>query len=171
MSLTGILLAFEPQFAAFSERELRYVTPPTPHTPPLSVETLLARARAARPGPPVTAVILRSDPTASVVVQLGRDGGASLCGTVLGGPSGLHEVMHAIVEWHRWLGSRERARWITGACNLSFMGLALTGLYLWWPRTRAALRGAVLARVVTRRHRGWTWWRRAPARRSRAGRP
>jgi uncharacterized iron-regulated membrane protein len=43
-----------------------------------------------------------------------------------------------MTDWHRWLGAspegRARARMITGACNLAFLFLALSGLYLWMPR-------------------------------------
>ncbi|HET7220177.1 MAG TPA: PepSY-associated TM helix domain-containing protein, partial [Vicinamibacterales bacterium] len=39
---------------------------------------------------------------------------------------------------HRWLARdgepRATARALTGACNAAFLALALTGLYLWWPR-------------------------------------
>src|SRR5262245_63336511 len=43
-------------------------------------------------------------------------------------------------------GSRETARPITGACNLAFLGLALSGLFLWWPRTwsRPAVRAVTV---------------------------
>ncbi len=40
--------------------------------------------------------------------------------------------------WHRWLGTNETGRaigrGITGACNLAFLFLVVSGFYLWWPR-------------------------------------
>jgi uncharacterized iron-regulated membrane protein len=43
-----------------------------------------------------------------------------------------------VTEWHRWLGAkgenRNVARAITGACNLGFLFLVMSGFYLWWPR-------------------------------------
>src|SRR5258705_13553981 len=53
MSVTGVLLAFEPQITEWLERDRRIVAPP-PGAPPLPVETLGARAPEARPaaGPP-----------------------------------------------------------------------------------------------------------------------
>jgi uncharacterized iron-regulated membrane protein len=54
MSVTGVLLAFEPQITEWLERDRRLVTPPA-GAPRLPVETLLARARVRRDrisGPP-----------------------------------------------------------------------------------------------------------------------
>jgi uncharacterized iron-regulated membrane protein len=61
MSVTGVLLAFEPQITEWLERDRRMITPP-PGTPRLSVEALLARAREARPDQRPGIVTLRSDP-------------------------------------------------------------------------------------------------------------
>jgi uncharacterized iron-regulated membrane protein len=137
MSVTGVILAFEPQITEWLERDRRFVAPP-PDAGPLSVEDLLARARGARPGVRPTAVTLRSDPTASAVVSFGREGGALFVdryrGVVLGGLSPVHDALHEIVEWHRWLGFRDIGRPITGAANLAFLGLVVLGVYLWWPR-------------------------------------
>lgn len=148
MSVTGVLLAFEPQITEWLERDRRMVTPP-PDTPRLSVEALLARARDARGDQRPRVVTLRSDPTASAVVSFGREGGALFIdpyrGTVLGGLSPARDFLHEVVEWHRWLGSREMGRPITGAANLGFLGLVVLGVCLWWPRrwTRETVRGAV----------------------------
>jgi uncharacterized iron-regulated membrane protein len=149
MSVTGVLLAFEPQITEWLERDRRAVTPP-PGAPRLSVEALLARAREVRADQRPSIVTLRSDPTASAVVSFGREGGALFIdpyrGTVLGGLSPAHDFLHEVVEWHRWLGSREMGRPITGAANLGFLGLVVLGVYLWWPRrwTRETVRRALL---------------------------
>ncbi len=145
MSVTGVLLAFEPQITEWLERDRRIVVPP-PGASRLPVETLVARAREARPDVRPSIVTLRADPTAALVVSFGRDGGALFVdpyrGTALGGLSRVHDFLHEVVEWHRWLGSRDFARPITGAANLGFLGLVCLGVFLWWPRrwTSAALR-------------------------------
>ena len=137
MSVTGVLLALEPQITEWLERDRRTVTP-TADARRLPVDTLLARARAARPDQWPGMVTLRSDPTASAVVSFGREGGAVFIdpyrGAVLGGLSPVHDFLHAVVEWHRWLGSRDVGRPITGAANLGFLGLVVLGVYLGWPR-------------------------------------
>jgi len=38
--------------------------------------------------------------------------------------------------WHRWLATTDHrtvGRAITGACNLGFLFLVVSGFYLWWP--------------------------------------
>ena len=44
-----------------------------------------------------------------------------------------------MTDWHRWLGAtgegRATGRMITGACNLAFLFLVVSGFYLWFPRT------------------------------------
>jgi uncharacterized iron-regulated membrane protein len=163
MSVTGMLLAFEPQITEWLERDRRLVTPP-PDAQRLPVETVLARAREARPNVRPTAVMVRSDPAASAIVSFGREEGALFVdpyrGTVLGGLSPVHDALHVVVEWHRWLGSREIGRPITGVANLAFVGLIVAGLYLWWPRrfTREALRAVTrFDRRLTGRARDFNW--------------
>ena len=87
-------------------------------------------------------IMVKSDPTASVAVNLGRDNTVFVNpynGQILGGQSATHDFMRDVVDWHRWLGTegegRATARAITGACNLAFFWLAVTGVYLWWPHS------------------------------------
>jgi hypothetical protein len=47
---------------------------------------------------------------------------------VLGSLSPVHDALHEVVDWHRWLGSREIGRPITGAANLGFLGLVVLGV-------------------------------------------
>ncbi len=151
MSVTGVILAFEPQITDWLERDRRIITPP-PDARPLSAEAILAKAREARPDVRPTALTLRADPSASAVVSFGREGGALFVdqyrGVVLGGLSPVHDALHEVVEWHRWLGSRDNLRPVTGAANLGFLGLVVLGVYLWWPRrwTRETVRAVTLFR-------------------------
>ena len=48
MSVTGVILAFEPQITEWLERDRRVIIPP-PDARPLSAEAILAKAREARP--------------------------------------------------------------------------------------------------------------------------
>jgi len=163
MSVTGVLLAFEPQITGWLERDRRVVTPP-PDAQRLAVEVLLARARETRPDARPAIVTLRSDPTAAAVVSFGRGGGALFLdpyrGTVLGGLSPVPDFLHEVVEWHRWLGARDVGRPITGAANLGFLGLIVLGVYLWWPRrwTREAVRQVTRFNASLRgRARDFNW--------------
>ena len=50
----------------------------------------------------------------------------------------VRKFFRGVTEWHRWLGAkgdnRNVARAITGACNLGFLFMVVSGFYLWWPR-------------------------------------
>src|SRR5688572_1990108 len=76
MSVTGILMAFEPQIVAFAERDVRQVPLPSDETPRLGTGTLLARVREAFPDAQVAGLTVRADPSASVVFNLGREAGS-----------------------------------------------------------------------------------------------
>jgi len=137
MSLTGALIAFEPQIVDFAEREVRNVIPLGPDARRLNVETLIAKAREAFPKFPPSGVAMGSEPTSSASVSFGREETIFInpyTGDVLGRGSKTHKLMHEIEDWHRWLGSREVGKPITGLSNAAFLILVVTGFYLWWPR-------------------------------------
>jgi len=142
MSVTGALLAFEPQIERYAERHVRTVQPPGPEAQRLDMQTLFAKTREARPDLKPTGFTLSSDPTAAAAFALGRDGVLYVnpyTGDVTGeGAKGVRGFFQWVTDWHRWLGSRgdgrATSRAITGACNAAFLGLALSGLYLWWPK-------------------------------------
>ena len=150
MSFTGLALAFAPQLLAASDREAREVALPAPGTPRLGVDALVERVKAERPGLKVTGVTVYPQPSSAVLVASGRTGGVYVnpyTGELRDlGAQGLRKGLHAMEDWHRWLGAEGDGRPVgkafTGAGNALFLFLALSGLYLWWPRrwTRAALR-------------------------------
>jgi uncharacterized iron-regulated membrane protein len=142
MSATGGLMAFEPQLLEWVERDRRRVDPPAPGAARLPLEQVLERVAAARPGSAPAAVTVFADPTAAVQVTLGRREGVHVDpyrGDVRPfGAAALRRVMQVAIEWHRYLGAtgenRPVGRALTGAANLLFLFLGLSGLYLWWPR-------------------------------------
>ena len=141
MSVTGVLLAFEHQVIRFAEREMQTVGQP-PKDARLGVGALLSKASEARPDAKPSGLTLQSDPTAAATVALGRDGVLFLnpyTGEVLGqGARRTRAFFRFNNDWHRWLGAggenRAVGRAITGACNTAFLVLAITGVYLWWPK-------------------------------------
>lgn len=79
---------------------------------------------------------------------------------MLGRDSGIRKALRNVEDWHRWLGSREVGRPITGAAGLCFFFLLVSGTCLWWPRrlTRAAFRSSALPNLKLRgRARDWNW--------------
>lgn len=141
MSVTGVLLMYERQITEWADRGYRSA-PPAPGAQRLPVESLLAKVLEARPEATLASLTVQSDPTAPALVSLGRRSSLYLnpyTGEILGeGSQKVRAFFHAVTDWHRWLGahdeSRDRARAITGASNLGFLFLVVSGIYLWVPR-------------------------------------
>jgi len=118
MSVTGVLLTYEKQILGWADRRAELST----QSSPKSVEALLAEARN-----PVS-VTIRSDGTAPKVTERGQP--------IV--QDGTRRFFRTVTEWHRWLGAppegRTRGRMITRACNIAFLFLVVSGLYLWFPR-------------------------------------
>ena len=141
MCVTGVLLTYEKQIISWADTRGYRSAPPTPGSQRLPVETLINKAREAR-GVNPTAVTLKSDPWAPAELGFGRESALFVnpyTGTILGeGSPKVRNFFRGVTEWHRWLGAkgdnRNVARAITGACNLGFLFLVMSGFYLWWPR-------------------------------------
>lgn len=141
MSVTGVLLTYERQMLEKANSGLQ-VTPPANATR-LPLGTLLAKAAEGRTGAPPSGAVWRSDATAPVLVNFGREGAVFVdpyTGAALGeGAKGLRGFFQFTTELHRWLAlqgeQRPLGKGITGACNLAFLFLVLSGIYLWWPRS------------------------------------
>ncbi|HEX2834052.1 MAG TPA: PepSY-associated TM helix domain-containing protein [Thermoanaerobaculia bacterium] len=155
LSVTGVLLAYQRQMLARAERDVR-----STGTTMLPASQLLPKEGQA------TNLTLRSDPHAPVTVAMGREKTLFVdraTGTVLGeGAVGLRRTLHKIEDAHRWLmldgENRDGGRRITGAANLAFFFIVLSGFWIWVPRTRNALRNALWFRGGLRgKARDFNW--------------
>lgn len=141
MCVTGVLLTYEKQITTWADTRTYRSVPPTPDAQRLPVETLIAKAREAREGNP-TAVTLKSDPLSPAEIAFGREATVFVnpyTGSIYGeGSQNVRGFFRGVTDWHRWLGAkgdnRNVARAITGASNLGFLFLVMSGFYLWWPR-------------------------------------
>jgi uncharacterized iron-regulated membrane protein len=139
MSVTGILLAYKRQIMHRADRASQWQ--PGPGAQRLPVEQLLAAIQQAQ-GQMPTGITVRSDANDPVSFDFGRERTVLMnpyTGQMLGEESPRLRAFFSSVEgWHRWLAMRgERRPWgraITGACNLSFLVLVMTGPFLWWPK-------------------------------------
>ena len=141
MSITGVALTYEKQLVEWADRGA-WSVPSSARAERLSPETLLARVRAARPEAAPTMLTLRRDPAAPATVAF-EGAGAVLVdptsGQVIGAPpGGLRSFFRVMTSWHRWLAlegtSRPVGKAITGAANLMFLFIVLSGIYLWVPK-------------------------------------
>ena len=173
MSVTGVLLTYERQMIDWADTRGLDAPPPTPEAPLLDAGDLLQRIAEADqrqgldPASP-SALTWRADADAPVAVAYGRDRtrfANPYTGAVLGeGDAGTRAFFDAVTGWHRWLGAgddgRRVGRAITGACNLGFLFLVLSGFYLWWPRnwTRKVLRNVTwFRRGLSPKARDFNW--------------
>jgi len=161
MSLTGVVLAFERQAIAFAERDLRARET---QAQPLSPSKIVAAASAAAPGTPASSLVVRRDRLAPAAVAFGRERTLFVdrySGAVLGeGARGLRRFFHVNEDLHRALALKAAGKKVTGAANLLFLFIVLSGLYLWIPRRRGrgSLRKVTLFRGGLRgRARDFNW--------------
>ncbi|HEV2847016.1 MAG TPA: PepSY-associated TM helix domain-containing protein [Thermoanaerobaculia bacterium] len=155
MSVTGVLLMYEQQIIEWSNRGYR--SAPPPEASPLPVEALIGRVVAEHPETTPSSFTMEADPAAPASVRLGRERTVYLnryTGEILGeGSPGVRSFFHAVTDWHRWLAAgddnRSVGRAVTGAANLAFLFLVVSGFYLWIPR-----------KWSWRQVRNVTWFRR-----------
>jgi uncharacterized iron-regulated membrane protein len=143
MCFTGTVLAFEKQIVNWSERDARRVPAPAEGQARLPIDELVERVRAAQPDARPASIIVSADPEDAVAISLGRDNTLFVnpySGEVRKPAStAIHDFMHVMVDWHRFLAlsgeQRPTGKLINGICNIAFCLLAITGLYLWMPRS------------------------------------
>jgi uncharacterized iron-regulated membrane protein len=142
MSVTGVLLTYEKQMATWADlRPFR--NPPPPGAVRLAPDAIVAAVQRAYPEAAPTTMTAWADPSApaSVVIAGPRTILVNpYTAQVLGEPGRQPRAFfRKMTDWHRWLGAttegRATGRAITGACNLAFLFLVVSGFYLWFPRT------------------------------------
>jgi uncharacterized iron-regulated membrane protein len=169
MSATGAVLALKPQLLAAIDHDARTTLPSAADgMSPSPIDVLVANIRQAKPDAKVLTVAVQADPAAAAAITL--EGGVVVygdprTGQLLGeGSRRAQAFFRATEDWHRWLGAspqgRATGRAITGACNLAFFIIAVTGPFLWWPRrwNWANLRAVLwFRRGATARARDFNW--------------
>ena len=141
MSVTGVLLTYQRQITAWADTRGYRIEPTSQR---LSADAIVSRVAELRPDLSPTAVMVRSEPGAPVSLTIGA--GRQLfvdpyTGAVLGEGNGqsVRAFFRVVVEWHRYVAasgaSRPLGRAVTGASNLAFLFIVLSGLCLWWPRS------------------------------------
>ena len=144
---TGALLSFEQQIVASLARDSRQVE--ANGRTPLAPAELLTRVAANEPDKRIAGLNIAREPGATVRVTFAPREQRYVdpyTGSLLPAASGGAETFFRNVrQLHRWLmlgelGDRDIGRQIVGASTLLLIFMALTGLYLRWPRGRAARR-------------------------------
>ncbi len=153
LAATGVVLSLEETVTGLAERRHLVAAPE-------GAQRLPPEEIAVAAGFTATSLSYRSDLRAPVRVYEGQDRYARVnpyTGQVLAtGPGGLERFFESAHNWHRWFnvsgGSVRRARALTGAVNVAFLFLLVTGPILWIPRpvTRRSLANVILLRPGAR---------------------
>ena len=139
MCVTGAALSFEKNILEGVESGQRRVPEQQQRLPP---SLILTKVIEAKPNARPASFASQSDPQAAVTVSLGRDGQVFVdpyTGAITGeGNKPARAFFGTMTDLHRWIAlsgdGRPIGKAITGACNLMFLGLAITGIYIWFPR-------------------------------------
>lgn len=167
MSFTGAGLAFEKEIVAWTDRDVRWVRGEFSGDA-LRLDDLILRVRTSQAVAMPSSIVIQADPRATVAMSFGRTNTLHInpYTAEVQPESGrkVRQFMQTMLEWHRWLGrgetSRPAGKAVTGAANLVFLVLAITGLYLWWPRkwSRSSVRAVALLNWRLRsKARDWNW--------------
>lgn len=141
MSVTGALLSFEKNIIEYFESDQRYVAVPA-DTRKLGPQEVLAKVKEAKPEAKPTAISILNRADSAYTVALGREGQLFVdpyTGTITGtGAAGVRTFFRVSTDLHRYIAlsgdGRPIGKAITGACNIMFLVLAITGIYIWFPR-------------------------------------
>ncbi len=167
MSATGTAMTFQRQLLDWSAS--RQMAAPAPGAVRLPLDSLLAVATAALgPDRPISAITVKADASKPVTLGLAARRYAYVnpyTAQLIPASTGLQTFYFEMERWHRAMGMAEGLRGkpgvtITGASNLAFLFLILSGMLLWIPRQASwrAVRAVLLfERGVSGRRRDWNW--------------
>lgn len=168
MSATGVLLTYQKQMTTWADLRTAQVSEPATGALPLTTGAILKKVGTADALRTPTSITWRSRENAPVEIVFGREGRVFVdpwTGAILSaGSPRMRAFFQRVMEWHRWLAmsgdGRERGGMITGAANLGFLFLVVSGLYLWWPRnwSRRAIRNVMMfRRGLSPKARDFNW--------------
>lgn len=155
VSVTGAVLVFRPSLESKLD-PVRFTVVPGPARRPL--DELVARARTAHPANELESVRLFGDPSASVWVYFSNKDYVHVnpyTGDVLGTRPRYGVGFGWIEGLHKYLLLESNTgETVNGTLALVFSGIVLTGIVLWWPATRRALKAGL---TLNRKLSGRPW--------------
>lgn len=158
---SGAALVFEKEVMELCHRELYFVK--KVEVAPLPMEQLMTKVAATLPDSvSVTGVNISSDPERAYQVTLSKPRRASMyVDQYTGEITGKYErapFFNFMFRMHRWLldsmkqdGGIFWGKMIVGTSTLMFVFVLISGVVVWWPRTRKALKNSL--KIVA--NKGW----------------
>ncbi len=163
--LSGAALVFEDEVTELCRRDLYYVEKVS--GAPLPVEYLIEKVAGTLPDSvAVTGVSISSDAERAYQVNLSKPRRASVyVDQYTGEVKGRHErapFFLTMFKLHRWLldgmkpdGGIFWGKMIVGVSTLMFVFVLISGIVIWWPRTKKALKNSLKIVVGKGRRRFW----------------
>lgn len=163
--LSGAALVFEDEVTELCRRDLYYVEKVS--GAPLPVEYLIEKvAGTLLDSVAVTGVSISSDAERAYQVNLSKPRRASVyVDQYTGEVKGRHErapFFLTMFKLHRWLldgmkpdGGIFWGKMIVGVSTLMFVFVLISGIVIWWPRTKKALKNSLKIAVGKGRRRFW----------------
>lgn len=158
---SGAALVFEKEVMELCHRDLYFVK--KVEAAPLPMEQLMTKVAATLPDSvSVTGVNVSSDPERAYQVTLSKPRRASMyVDQYTGEVTGKYErapFFNFMFRMHRWLldsmkqdGGIFWGKMIVGTSTLMFVFVLISGVFVWWPRTRKALKKSL--KIVA--NKGW----------------
>ena len=158
---SGAALVFEKEVMELCHRDLYFVK--KVEAAPLPMEQLMTKVAATLPDSvSVTGVNVSSDPERAYQVTLSKPRRASMyVDQYTGEVTGQYErapFFNFMFRMHRWLldsmkqdGGIFWGKMIVGTSTLMFVFVLISGVFVWWPRTRKALKNSL--KIVA--NKGW----------------
>ncbi|MFV0388860.1 MAG: PepSY-associated TM helix domain-containing protein [Pyrinomonadaceae bacterium] len=142
MCVTGALIAFEKNIINFAERDMQYVSPPVAGTQQMATSEILTKLVSRVPDVKPSGITIKDNPNAALVVSTGREGKFYVnpyTGEITGtGAKNWEAFFEFNEDLHRRLAfegdARAYGKWVNDAANFLFAILAITGIYIWFPR-------------------------------------
>lgn len=142
MCVTGASLSFQLNILEFAERQMRVVGVPAENAERLPIEEIINKILTEKPNAKLSNITLRNDKKAAATIGLGREGQIFVnpyTGEITGeGAKGWRGFFRATEDFHRWLAlsgdARPIGKAINDACNVLFLFLAVSGIFIWFPR-------------------------------------
>ncbi len=142
ISASGSALVFENEIDRALNPSTSFVTP---GDQPLPIETLVARVQAAYPNDQIGGVRIADKPDQAYEFSL-RSRQTAMVNPYTGNILGLRDREKSFARWVHLLHTRfvagDIGEQLVGGFSVAMLGLAITGLVLWWPRKIRAIGSA-----------------------------
>lgn len=142
MCVTGALLSFKSNIIDFAESNMSYVSPISNDAKRLPISEIIERVKSAKPDKKPSNISIKKDQNEAAIVSFGREGSVFVNqynGEITGeGATGWRSFFRFVEDAHRWLAlegtGRTIGRELNDAANVLFLFLAISGVYIWFPR-------------------------------------